>query len=360
MIKYLGSKRILVPHIVRVAKVSGCKTGLDLFTGTTRVAQGLKKAGMSITANDLASYSRVFSDCYIATDKRSINLKDLEMAIEYLNNMEVGDSGYFTEMFCEKARFFQPKNGRKIDTIRKEIEEGFKGDVLCPVLLTSLIEAADRVDSTCGQQMAFLKKWSKRSFNDLELRVPDLINGDGATLCMDAEKVIDGSEYYDFIYIDPPYNNHSYFANYHIWETLVRMDEPDVYGVVNKRVDAREDVNKSIFNRKKEMPPALFNIIDKANCGVLVVSYNSESWVEPEQIFYAIKNRFEDSLVLSFDYKRYVGAQIGVYNNKGDVAGEVTHLKNKEYLFVGCDREKGEALRNDSTLGNQFVDIMEE
>ena len=60
MIKYLGSKRLLVPHIVRVAEVSGCKTGLDLFAGTTRVAQGLKKAGMSITANDLATYSRVF------------------------------------------------------------------------------------------------------------------------------------------------------------------------------------------------------------------------------------------------------------------------------------------------------------
>lgn len=116
MIKYLGSKRLLVPHIVRVAEVSGCKTGLDLFAGTTRVAQGLKKAGMSITANDLATYSRVFSDCYISTDKHSINLKDLEMSIEYLNNMEVGDSGYFTEMFCEKARFFQPKNGRKIDS----------------------------------------------------------------------------------------------------------------------------------------------------------------------------------------------------------------------------------------------------
>lgn len=130
------------------------------------------------------------------------------------------------------------------------------------------------------------------------------------------------------------------------------------YGVVNKRVDAKKDANKSIFNRKKTMPPTLFNIIGKANCGVLVVSYNNESWVKPEQIFSAIKNRFDDSLVLSFDYKRYVDAQIGIYNNKGEIAGQVSHLKNKEYLFVGCDRETGEALRNDSAINQSVSPIL--
>ena len=38
-----------------------------------------------------------------------------------------------------------------------------------PVLLTSLIEAADRVDSTTGVQMAYVKKWAPRSFRPLEL-----------------------------------------------------------------------------------------------------------------------------------------------------------------------------------------------
>ena len=30
-----------------------------------------------------------------------------------------------------------------------------------PVLLTSLIEAADRVDSTTGVQMAYVKQWAR-------------------------------------------------------------------------------------------------------------------------------------------------------------------------------------------------------
>ena len=50
---------------------------------------------------------------------------------------------------------------------------------LYPVLLTSLIEAADRVDSTTGVQMAYVKQWAPRSYRPLELRVPELLAGRG-------------------------------------------------------------------------------------------------------------------------------------------------------------------------------------
>ena len=45
------------------------------------------------------------------------------------------------------------------------------------MLLTSLIEAADRVDSTCGVQMAYLKRWAPRAGNPLELREPEAVAG---------------------------------------------------------------------------------------------------------------------------------------------------------------------------------------
>ena len=41
------------------------------------------------------------------------------------------------------------------------------------MLLTALLEAADRVDSTTGLQMAYLKAWAPRSYNPLELRLPE-------------------------------------------------------------------------------------------------------------------------------------------------------------------------------------------
>ena len=37
---------------------------------------------------------------------------------------------------------------------------------------------------------------------------------------------------------------------------------------------------------------------------------------------------------LERDYKRYVGAQIGIYNPAGEKVGAVSHLRNTEFLFV--------------------------
>jgi hypothetical protein len=38
--------------------------------------------------------------------------------------------------------------------------------------------------------------------------------------------------------------------------------------------------------------------------------------------------------VITKDFKRYVGAQIGVYNPSGAKVGEVSHLRNEEYIYL--------------------------
>jgi adenine-specific DNA-methyltransferase len=43
--------------------------------------------------------------------------------------------------------------------------------------------------------------------------------------------------------------------------------------------------------------------------------------------------------VLSFDSKRYVGAQIGIYNPDGTKVGSVSHLRNQEYLVISGEAE---------------------
>ena len=108
------------------------------------------------------------------------------------------------------------------------------------LLLTSLIEAADRVDSTVGVQMAYLKRWAPRALQPLELREPARVPGPpGTAVRRDANQLAGELDGIDVAYLDPPYNQHSYFANYHVWETLHRGDEPDHYGVACKRVDCR-------------------------------------------------------------------------------------------------------------------------
>lgn len=356
MIKYLGSKRTLLPVLTQLAEtllspqlpepdgkgqiaaIESSPNTLDLFTGTTRVAQGFKHLGVNVTANDIASYSRILAETYIASDARQVDADQLAEVLTELENTP-GREGYFTETFCRRARFFQPKNGERIDAIRERIENDYAGSDLYPILLTSLMEAADRVDSTTGQQMAYLKKWAARSYNDLELRVPELIPGIGQATQMDANVAARSLGHFDLVYLDPPYNQHRYFTNYHIWETLVRWDAPETYGVAQKRTDAREPETKSAYNRKREMPVALADAISGLDCAALILSYNNESWVSFEELYAEVASGFADTVALAFPYKRYVGAQIGVYNPAGERVGKAGPERNLEYLFIGASSD---------------------
>lgn len=332
MIKYLGSKRRLVPALGEIAARSGARAAVDPFTGTTRVAQEFKRRGLAVTAGDVARYAAVFARCYVATDADGVAPAELADAIAHLDALP-GEAGYVTDTFCRRSRYFQPFNGERIDAIRTEIERAHRGSWLYPVLLTSLIEAADRVDSTTGVQMAYVKQWAPRSAERLRLRAPTLLAGDGRAVHGDAADLAATAGPDDLVYLDPPYNQHRYYTNYHIWETLVAWDAPEHYGVACKRVDARDDATKSVFNRKRLMPEALRRTIAAARGRLVVVSYNDEAWVSLADLvdMCSVHGRVA---VLAFDSKRYVGAQIGIHNPAGERVGQVSRLRNVEYLLL--------------------------
>jgi adenine-specific DNA-methyltransferase len=335
VIKYLGSKRRLVPVLGDMFAASGARTALDLFTGTTRVAQEFKRRGGLVTTLDSARYSEVFARCYIETDRDAVDLDALATILERLDGLG-GRPGYFTETFCTSSRYLRPENGARVDAIRDAIDAHYRDSPLFPVLLTSLIEAADRVDSTVGVQMAFLKQWAPRAHNRLTLRMPELLAGRGIALRGDAVEHAGALGPFDVVYLDPPYNQHRYFTNYHVWETLVAWDEPEHYGIACKRVDARDDETKSAFNRKREMPDALRACIEAVDAQLVILSYNDESWIALDDLLELCASR-GDVVALAFDSARYVGAQIGIHNPAGVRVGEVSHLRNLEYLLVCGD-----------------------
>ena len=39
-------------------------------------------------------------------------------------------------------------------------------------------------------------------------------------------------------------------------------------------------------------------------------------------------------MTIEHDFKRYVGAKIGIHNPQGRRVGRVSHLRNKEFLYV--------------------------
>jgi adenine-specific DNA-methyltransferase len=173
--------------------------------------------------------------------------------------------------------------------------------------------------------------------------MPELTHGPvGRALMLDALACAQQGSY-DAVYLDPPYNQHKYMNNYHVWESLVRWDKPQVYGVARKRIDCRE--YDSPFNSRRRIHAALRDLVDTLDTRFLVVSFNDEGYVSEQELSAILATRGHVA-VLRVDSPRYVGAKIGIYNPSGVKTGKVKHLRNQELIFVvACGHELPTAIQ---------------
>jgi adenine-specific DNA-methyltransferase len=330
MIKYLGSKRALIDPIteaVRTLLPNGGRV-CDLFSGTARVGHALKARGYEVWSNDLNAYAHALATAYVQADADRWSAPAQRLIAEL--NDTPPQPGWFTKAFCEDARYFTPQNGARIEAIRERITALSLEPELEAIALTALMEAADRVDSTAGVQMAYMKQWAMRALKPLHLRLPAILPGPGRATRADAVEIAPEVEA-DLVYLDPPYNQHSYLGNYHVWESLVLWDEPETYGVANKRIDVR--TRKSAFNSRPGIGPALKAVIETVRAPHLIVSFNDEGYLSRDQLVEMLSVRGPVQ-VIEIPRPRYVGARIGIHNPKGEKVGTVGRLKNVEYLFV--------------------------
>jgi adenine-specific DNA-methyltransferase len=338
MIKYIGSKRLLVARILQAvgAAAPAGATVLDLFSGTARVGTALKAAGYRAIANDHNAYAHTIATCYVQADAERW-AKPARRILDDLQRLPPR-AGWFTETYCVAARYLHPDNGARIEAMREAIAALCAEPELEAVLLTALLEAADRVDSTAGLQMAYMKQWAPRARQPVQLRMPVLLPrpaaGACSALCGEAEAVAAAVEC-DLAYLDPPYNQHSYLRNYHVWETLVRWDQPEVYGLAQKRTDCRTRL--SDFNSRRRIGPALARTVAALRCPSIIVSFNDEGYLARAELEAMLGARGHLE-VIEIPHERYVGAKIGIHNPRGEKVGQVGRLRNVEYLFVASDR----------------------
>lgn len=98
------------------------------------------------------------------------------------------------------------------------------------LLVADLLVAANRVANTAGTYGCFLRHWSQRAAQPLELRERKL----RSEPCIKAITNVDASQILtsrrDLAYFDPPYTKRQYVAYYHVLETITLWDEPAVSG----------------------------------------------------------------------------------------------------------------------------------
>ena len=360
MIKYLGSKKKLLPQVEAAFRscvdpndCSEPPVVADLFSGAGNVAVRAKACGYRVYANDMQMYATTIASAYLRSSRGAA--WDCDFLIELMQEAaEKGDcSGeepYFVKAFCGPgdrlpAKFFQNKNGWKAHYMREVLR--YSGTPMTDgqkaLGLTMLMEALDRVDNTTGVQMAYLKKWCRRAQNDLALRSLRIPDGPvGEAFNGRAEDFFEkwGSKLrpVDIAYLDPPYNQHNYRGNYHIWETLVRWDNPERYGKANKRVDVKDAHRKSDFNSKRKAIVAMEKLVASIRARFIVASFSNEGFIPRQEMIRILSTRGEVS-VQGHGHGRYIGHAIGGHNDKGERVSKATHSRNVEHLYICKVRE---------------------
>ena len=106
-------------------------------------------------------------------------------------------------------------------------------------------------------------------------------------------------------------------------------------GIACKRVDVRE--RRSVFNSRVRCAEAMQELLEAIASPVIVVSFNNEGYLSRDKLEAMLAGLWGGTgrvSTIENDFKRYVGAQIGIHNLAGEKVGRVSHLRNKEFVYV--------------------------
>jgi adenine-specific DNA-methyltransferase len=289
-LNYIGCKHTLFNTLFSVCKENIVdmknKTFMDLFAGTGVVGFNMLDNFSSCNANDLESYSYVINYALLKCNYTE-NIKKL---IENCNKLDVIEgliyNNFSPTSTCERM-FFTNNNAKKSDAIRQYIQNQFELNKITEkefnFLLASLLVSIDKVANTSCVYGAYLKEFKKTALKDIVLQPIHTkrdLNEENNVYNKLAEHFAESdSTYFDVIYMDPPYNQRQYSANYSPLNYIVHYNK-DI--VLKGKTALIDNYNKSNFCKKTEVKKAFTELINGVNCNYLIISYNNEGLLSIE------------------------------------------------------------------------------
>lgn len=331
---YIGSKYSLIDFLKdTIGNVTGFSTGegrifADLFAGTGVVGAAYKEMGFSVIANDIQYYSYVLNKHLI----ENVPVLD-ESLLEYFNNLD-NIEGFVYRNYCagsESGRnYFTDTNGKKCDAIRTKLEELHNNheidDNLYFFFLASLVNSIDKYANTASVYGAFLKHVKKSAQKEFRLELLPVISGARGKVYNTDINVLIKEISGDILYLDPPYNQRQYCANYHVLETIAKYDNPTLHGKTGLRDYTAQ---KSDFCSVRTVDKAFDYLISQANFKYIFLSYNNEGLMNLDDIK-AIMSKYGKYVCYTKEYRRFKADRDENRHIAADVTTEYLHCLIKE------------------------------
>ena len=312
LITYIGNKRALLQPIESAVQKVYEQLGrrklrtFDGFTGSGVVARLFKQYSSLVVINDLEKYANIIGDCYL-TNSDDVDIAELQSLMVKMNNEAERSpikDGIFRRLYSPidesdiktgERVFYTPKNAERLDTYRTLLNDVHLK--YWPFILGPLLSKASIHVNTAGVFKGFYKDSNtgrgkfggsasnalQRIRGEINLQVPVFSNFSSDKLIMngDIRSVASQVEKIDLAYFDPPYNQHPYGSNYFMLNLLVDYVEPST---VSKVSGIPLDWNRSDLNKKQLAFEALRSSLSSIEARFLLVSYNSEGFITPEEM----------------------------------------------------------------------------
>lgn len=313
-------------------------TFVDYFAGSGVVSRLAKWLGFQVVSNDWEPYTRAINGAYISCNRAPAfaSLRGVRAVFDQLNGLAPFD-GYISRHLCPRndrsydpaieRLFFTRRNGGRIDAMREQIEawggQGLLDEAERAFLLAPLLYGASYVSNTSGVFKGFHRGWGGatgtalyRILSEIHLTPPRTVdNGqENWVTTFDAIDLAERLDQFvarcDIAYLDPPYNQHPYGANYHVLNTIALWDHPPVSpqitGLGDKsaiRKDWRTE-RRSAYNYRAEALAALERLLDAVRSRFILISYSTDGLIPLAALIDRACRRGQAE-VLTRRYKRY-------------------------------------------------------
>jgi adenine-specific DNA-methyltransferase len=351
LMTYIGNKRALLPqigHAVETVKQRLGKDSLrvfDAFSGSGVVSRYLKRHASELVTNDIESYARVASECYLA-NRSSLDFDSLCAEVTRLNaavDKSTVEDGFIRRLYSpadednikpEDRVFYTPDNARRLDTYRQLL------DGLPPatqtMLLGPLLSEASVHANTAGVFKGFYKDKGtgigkfggsgadalSRIRGQIRLEPPVLsrYHCDAEVFQDDAGEVVGKIHDLDLVYLDPPYNQHPYGSNYFMLNLLVDYFEPTDMSRVS---GIPTNWQRSDYNVRDRAFAKLSRLIKDVDARFVLLSFNNEGFVRPDEL---------RSLLRGVGKVDEIELRYNTFRGSRNLAGRSLHVT--EHLFL--------------------------
>lgn len=327
--RYIGSKARIADEIIEYVKETATiESGsffVDAFSGTGVVAEKAAQIGWPVHVNDMMTNAVIMSEARLlsSADVPFDCFGGYEEVIKALNGLS-GEEGFIWREYSpaskkfqlNERRYFTEENAKKIDAISAKIHHWKKENTISHkefvLLMSDLIQAVNNVANIAGTYGCFLSRWTAQAKEDLVLSTSLLKKAQTIYRTSNCDVFAVETQPEDIVYFDPPYTKRQYASYYHILETIVCGDQPEVTGVSGLRPWKDK---ASVFCYKAKALNALSELILKQKANRVILSYSNEGHIKLEELVDRLSPYGEVSLVELKTIGRYRPNRTAVKNS---------------------------------------------